>query len=331
MTPESNPTPIPGPPLDLPRRIWLVLFVSCGVASNLLCDALWDEAVMAAFLAVGIIVIETSRRVHHVDSTNPWVTVAVVVCHGLLLGVLLVGTSMLAWFLVEVLTRGSSGIATLWFLRLVLAAFLGAIVFLLLKRQTQRGWEYARRTLAWTLFLGTLFGFTAFFYFSGPTDLSVYPLAQDSEYRLPWKPGIRRLCIQGNRTVISHWKSVEFAYDFVMPVGTKICAARAGQVVEVVDHNEGNGSSAPGNHVFILHADGTHGLYAHIRKHGRLVEVGQLVERGDVIAESGNVGISMLPHVHFQVMRGGTTIPVTFADVPGDGIPRMFRRYRSGS
>ena len=197
MTPESKPTPIPGPPLDMSNRVWLRLFASCGVASSVLRDALWDEAAICVFFAVGIIVIAASRRSRRDGSTSPWLTTAIIVWRGVLLGALLVGDSMLSWFLAEVLTEGRSGDATLWLARLVLAVFLGGIVYLLLKRQARRGWEYARRTLAWTLGLGSVIGVAGFFYLFGPVDLSAYPPAQDSPYRLPWKPGVRRLCIPG--------------------------------------------------------------------------------------------------------------------------------------
>jgi murein DD-endopeptidase MepM/ murein hydrolase activator NlpD len=57
------------------------------------------------------------------------------------------------------------------------------------------------------------------------------------------------------------------------------------------------------------------------------------VRQGQPIAASGNVGLSMLPHVHFEVTdEEGRLLPVTFADVPTDaGIPRMFKRYVSGN
>jgi murein DD-endopeptidase MepM/ murein hydrolase activator NlpD len=117
-----------------------------------------------------------------------------------------------------------------------------------------------------------------------------------------------------------------------MPAGADVCAARAGVVTRVVDHHDGNGPGMPNNLIFIAHDDGTLGWYLHILKGGAHVREGDLVRRGQVIAACGNVGNSMLPHVHFQVSdRGGRSIPVTFADVPGDGVPRMFRRYTSGN
>ena len=82
----------------------------------------------------------------------------------------------------------------------------------------------------------------------------------------------------------------------------------------------------------MAHEDGTVGVYAHLRQGGSLVRCGQTVARGEPLGFSGNVGHSMLPHLHFHVQSlVGRTIPCTFADVPADGAPRMFRRYTSGN
>ena len=72
-----------------------------------------------------------------------------------------------------------------------------------------------------------------FVVFTGPRDLWRYPVATESPYRLPWSAGVRRLCVQGNRAIVSHREWEEFAYDFAMPVGSDVCAAREGSVVLV--------------------------------------------------------------------------------------------------
>ena len=58
------------------------------------------------------------------------------------------------------------------------------------------------------------------------------------------------------------------------------------------------------------------------------------MKQGQVIAESGHVGNSMLPHLHFHVAdaKRTTTLPITFSDMTQDlGIPRMFKTYTSGN
>ncbi len=169
----------------------------------------------------------------------------------------------------------------------------------------------------------------------GPRDLEVYPPREASPYLLPWPGGVERLCIQGNNGVVSHYPDEdEFAWDFEMPEGSPVRAARAGVVRRVVDVHDGNGPSAPGNGVHVEHEDGTVAVYWHVRRGGARVTPGQRVTQGALLAESGNVGRSMLPHLHFEVRDArGRSLPVSFRDVPADdrGIPRMLRWYRSGN
>lgn len=166
--------------------------------------------------------------------------------------------------------------------------------------------------------------------FTGPEEPSAYPDRATSPYRLPWPGGERRLCVQGNRGIVSHRAADgEHAWDFAMPVGSTIVAARGGRVVRVVEHHDGNGPDRPNNLVAVDHGDGTVGWYLHLMKDGADVAVGVQVTQGRPIARSGNVGRSMLPHLHFHVTRAGETIPVSFFDVAGDGIPRILRTYTS--
>jgi murein DD-endopeptidase MepM/ murein hydrolase activator NlpD len=174
----------------------------------------------------------------------------------------------------------------------------------------------------------------AYWIFTGPADLAQYPAAGASPYRLPWTAGQTFTCVQSNRGIVSHRGSEQFAYDFGMPLGTELRAARAGRVVRVVAEHDGHGYHWPNNLVLIEHEDGTRACYAHIRKDGSRVRVGDEVVQGQVIALSGHVGNSMMPHLHFHITdpQKKSTIPITFSDVNQDrGIPRMFKRYTSGN
>jgi murein DD-endopeptidase MepM/ murein hydrolase activator NlpD len=175
--------------------------------------------------------------------------------------------------------------------------------------------------------------FALWWFRTGPREFDRYPPSADSPYLLPWPGGVTHLCVQGNRGVVSHRGWEEYAYDFAMPVGSDVCASRAGVVVAVMVEHDGNGLDKPNNYVAVDHGDGTFGWYHHLKQGGSYVEVGQQVDQGERIAASGNVGRSMMPHLHFNVTnRDGTLLPVTFADVPtGLGIPRMFVSYTSGN
>ncbi len=158
----------------------------------------------------------------------------------------------------------------------------------------------------------------------GPRDLERYPPKETSPYRLPFD-GRRWVC-QGNNGTISHFGAGEFAYDFYMPEGTPVLAARAGVVRSTRADRDSIGTDAPANFVCVDHGDGTLGWYLHLRKDGVLVAPGARVEPGQKIALSGWTGRALIPHLHFDVThdRPGTreTIPVTFSDGGGDGIPR---------
>jgi murein DD-endopeptidase MepM/ murein hydrolase activator NlpD len=172
-----------------------------------------------------------------------------------------------------------------------------------------------------------------FFILTGPQDLSQFPPREESPYLLPWPEGIDYFCVQGVRGVVSHRGASQFAYDFYMPIGSDICAARAGKVVKVVQHYDGNGRNWPNNVVLVDHGDGTRACYAHIKQDGSYVAEGDTVEQRQVIAASGNVGNSMMPHLHFHITdtEVGRTIPISFRDVKKDkGVPRMFKWYASG-
>ncbi len=170
----------------------------------------------------------------------------------------------------------------------------------------------------------------AYFLLTGPRDIERYPPAGSSPYRLPWESGVGWICIQSNRGVVSHRGREEFAFDFRMPVGSVVCAARGGVVTRVVATNDGNGFNSPNNLIAIDHGDGTSGWYLHLKRAGVLVALGQKVEQGQKIGLSGNVGHSTGPHLHFDVRDTATnrTLPISFAAVHEDrGVPRMFFSY----
>lgn len=158
----------------------------------------------------------------------------------------------------------------------------------------------------------------------GPRGLERYPAKAASLYRLPFE-GTRWVC-QGNNGYLSHFEDDEYAYDFYMPEGTPVLAARGGVVRDTrADRNE-IGTSKPANFVLVDHGDGTLGYYVHLQKGGVRVVRGQRVLQGDLVGLSGWTGRALIPHLHFEVIRdvpgSRITVPVTFADAPGDGIPR---------
>lgn len=81
--------------------------------------------------------------------------------------------------------------------------------------------------------------------------------------------------------------------DIAISCGTPVYAAEAG-IVSFSGWNNGYG-----NLVIIKHRDNSHTYYGHNLK--LLVEKGETVKQGKVIAISGDSGISTGPHLHFEI------------------------------
>ena len=85
------------------------------------------------------------------------------------------------------------------------------------------------------------------------------------------------------------------AWDYAVPVGTKLQSTVKGTVVAVRDL----GNSSYGKYVMIKGNDGKTYIYAHLSAFG--VSVGQQVAPGQIIAKSGNSGKSTGPHLHYEI------------------------------
>jgi murein DD-endopeptidase MepM/ murein hydrolase activator NlpD len=124
-------------------------------------------------------------------------------------------------------------------------------------------------------------------------------------YSLPYEIGTKHGLVQGYFGKFSHKERA--ALDFKMKKGTNITAARGGVVVRVKeDGTKGgwNNKYRPhGNHIVIQHADASRAGYWHLLHNGALVNVGDTVQQGQVIALSGKTGYASIPHLHFLVWR----------------------------
>jgi murein DD-endopeptidase MepM/ murein hydrolase activator NlpD len=80
------------------------------------------------------------------------------------------------------------------------------------------------------------------------------------------------------------------------------------------------GSWAAGNYVLIEHAEAEYSAYLHLKENSVRVKAGDLVQRGQHIAEVGNTGDSYGAHFHFQVIDTpdlvrGRSLPFEFDNV----------------
>jgi hypothetical protein len=156
-----------------------------------------------------------------------------------------------------------------------------------------------------------------------------FPDWKTSAYVLPYAVGSTRQVSQANCSAGGHRGPYKYAYDFVMPIGTTVTAARAGVVAEIrMKFRDGQRGEAESNWVKIRHADGTIAAYSHLTERGALVKIGDRVVAGQPIGLSGNTGnTGGLPHLHFHLCACSEpvdcgTLPVTFrnTDANPDGL-----------
>lgn len=100
--------------------------------------------------------------------------------------------------------------------------------------------------------------------------------------------------------------------DVAMPVGTELVAPADGEVVH-------KGSGASGGFTLILkHAVDLYTVYYHLAKPSML-SVGTQVRAGQLIAYSGDTGLSSGPHLHWECRRskkwGDTFDPLDVLDL----------------
>lgn len=144
-----------------------------------------------------------------------------------------------------------------------------------------------------------------------------WPPQESSPYVLPYPVGTAYAVRQGNCTPGTHAAGSRdgYAYDFDMPIGTTLVAARAGVVEELEERFvDGNGVTSEANYLLIRHEDGNASVYFHLTHDGVLPHLGERAEQSEPIARSGQTGRSgIAPHLHFGVLGpAGLTIPVTF-------------------
>lgn len=153
-------------------------------------------------------------------------------------------------------------------------------------------------------------------------------------YALPYEEGKTFRVIQGYFSRFTHKERA--ALDFNMKRGTKICAVRDGVVVRVKEDGKKGGYNKKyrpeGNNIVIQHADGTRAGYWHLQYNGALVNVGDTVKKGQVIALSGKTGYAFNPHLHFLVWRSSNNswqqIPTRFMTSKGIKYLRGWKRYK---
>lgn len=94
--------------------------------------------------------------------------------------------------------------------------------------------------------------------------------------------------------------------DFTVPEGSRVFATADGTVTEA-----GQRTSSSGISITINHGNGYETRYNHLSE--AVASRGQRIKRGDIIALTGNSGLSLAPHLHYEVLYKGKAIdPVDY-------------------
>lgn len=123
------------------------------------------------------------------------------------------------------------------------------------------------------------------------------------------------------RTLQSHQ-----GVDYTIPEGSSVFATADGTVKDVSGRN-----STLGQSIIIDHGNGYTTQYNHLSQ--SKVHKGQKVRRGDIIALSGNSGLSLSPHLHYEVRVNGMRVdPVHyfFMELSPSEYQRIIRISQSG-
>lgn len=94
-----------------------------------------------------------------------------------------------------------------------------------------------------------------------------------------------------------HKQELHDGLDIAVPQGTEVVAVKSGRVTEV------RTSATYGKLLRFETTDGYTILYAHLSEIS--VGQGEKIKQGQVVAKSGNTGLSTGPHLHYGIYREG--------------------------
>ena len=148
----------------------------------------------------------------------------------------------------------------------------------------------------------------------------------------------------GNNSQHTHRGAYAYAWDFVVldehkklcrgigadnedyySFGLPVLAPARGTVVKVANSIPdntppiANREQSWGNYVIINHGNNEFSEISHFKQHSIVVKEGDRVARGQLLGHCGNTGLSMAPHIHYQLQNAST--------IGADTVPARFDNY----
>ncbi|HEX4804127.1 MAG TPA: M23 family metallopeptidase [Myxococcaceae bacterium] len=108
--------------------------------------------------------------------------------------------------------------------------------------------------------------------------------------------------------------------DYGAPIGTPVWAVADGLVTRAAS------DESAGRHLCLRHFNSMESCYLHLSRFAAGVRAGVRVQQKQVIAFTGNTGLTTGPHLHFALKRGGHFInPLALKFPPAEPIPNSLR------
>lgn len=114
--------------------------------------------------------------------------------------------------------------------------------------------------------------------------------------------------------------------DYTVSEGSRVFATADGRIKEIITKR-----TSSGNTVVIDHGNGYETVYSHLGK--IYARRGDRVRRGDIIAQSGNTGLSLAPHLHYEIRHNGMRVdPIHyfFMELTPTEYQRLMRIAQTG-
>ncbi len=137
---------------------------------------------------------------------------------------------------------------------------------------------------------------TMVFIMSGFTgsEPSIFPIKKAHFKKISSPFGVNR------KTPYSDETQMHGGIDIAAELGTEVLATGSGKIIKSKDEGKW------GNLIIIDHGNGIQTWYAHLND--LVVEEGDIVDKGDIIAHVGNTGQSTNPHLHYEVRKSGERV-----------------------